>query len=95
MNKFHQLKQWKDKVPTQGSDNLKKSTIVKKIPPEQKNLTIDTNIVKRTKPINTKITPEVYQILKKVAYQKGCKLVEIVEEGIKLVDEKLEKQKNK
>lgn len=43
-------------------------------------------ITTRTKPLTTKLSPEVYDSLLKIAYQRKCKLVEIIEEGIKLVE---------
>ena len=95
--KFSQLKHWKQQVPTEGSDNLKRNNLTPEIKTATKELketkkTPSSLTSKRTKSLNTKITPETYQTLRKIAYQKGYKLVEVIEEGIRLVSEK-EKEK--
>ena len=41
---------------------------------------------KRTARLTTALNPKVHDILKKIAYQKKCKLIDVIEEGIKLVE---------
>lgn len=47
---------------------------------------------KRTVPLTTKLNPEIHDELRKIAYQKKCKLVDVIEEGIELVKKNSEKK---
>ena len=88
--KFSQLGKLKTAPPTVGSDNLKKGEITKTQP---ENLRFGRNykqLSQRTIQIATKLTPEIYDLLQKIAYEKRLKLVEVLEEAITLLAKELE-----
>lgn len=68
--KFSQLRKIKELPPTSGSDNLKKESDVKiKLEYLRFGRTAQ-QLNQRTIQIATKLTPEIYGLLQKIAYEK-------------------------
>ena len=88
MNKFSQLRKLKTVPPTVGSDNLKKEGTNKTQSEYLKFGHSSKQLSPRTIQIATKLTPEIYELLQKIAYEKRLKLVEVLEEAITLLAKK-------
>lgn len=89
-NKFSQLRKIKTTPPTVGSDNLKKEGTTETQPEYLKFGRNSKPLSQRTRQIATKLTPEIYELLQKIAYEKRLKLVEVLEEAITLLAKELE-----
>ena len=101
MSKFPQFKKWKNQVPTQTSENLKKDGVIKEVQPTKPEHLTNPNSSqyfsprasrtksRRTIQVATKLTPEMYELLLKIAYEKRWKLVEALEEALTCLSKEL------